>query len=185
MDDNKTYPLQNDTASAGSGRDAGEFGRLYEQYLTGVYQYVLYRVGERTTAEDLTSDIFNKALSNFPRYNPEKASFASWIFSIARNTVIDYYRKHARESKLRNDTVPDVPSRTNTPEEEAALSENADKLRESLLKLNQNEQELISLKFSSSMTNREIARISGLSESNVGTMLSRAIRKLRDEFAGW
>jgi len=63
------------------------FGHLYEQYLPRIFQYVSYRVGDRTTAEDLTSDIFNKALTNFTKYDSRKAAFSTWVFSIARNTL--------------------------------------------------------------------------------------------------
>lgn len=82
----------NIATSAISGSAAEVFGRLCEQYLSKVFQYVNYRVGDRTAAEDLTSDIFSKALTNFAKYDSGKAAFSTWIFSIARNTVIDYYR---------------------------------------------------------------------------------------------
>jgi RNA polymerase sigma factor (sigma-70 family) len=161
------------------------FGSLYEQYLPKVFQYVNYRVGKRTIAEDLTSDIFNKALSGFARYDSAKAAFSTWIFSIARNILIDYYRRRSREQKFQKVVDPDIPAPSVSPEEEASRSEVISKLRECFSRLKANEQELISLKFSSEMTNREIARITGLSESNVGTILCRALRKLRDEFTEW
>jgi RNA polymerase sigma-70 factor (ECF subfamily) len=163
---------------------AEEFGRLYEIYLPKIYQYARYRVAGKETAEDLTSDIFNKALDGFKRFDPGKASFGTWIFSIARNTIIDYYRKHAKESIVRN-TEPENSLSLDSPEEKLSRSEEIARLRECILKLNDNEQELISLKFSGGITNREIARVTGLSESNVGTILCRAIRKLRDDFSGW
>jgi RNA polymerase sigma-70 factor (ECF subfamily) len=164
---------------------AEEFGRLYEIYLPKIYQYTRYRVGDTETAEDLTSDIFRKALDGFKRFDPGKASFSTWIFSIARNTIIDYYRKHAKESKVVRDAEPENSLDPDSPEERLSRSEETARLRECIAKLNDNEQELISLKFSSGMTNREIARITDFSESNVGTILCRAIRKLRDDFSGW
>ena len=167
------------------GGTAELFGRLYEQYLLRIFQYVSYRVGDRTAAEDLTSDIFNKALTNFTKYDSEKAAFSTWIFSIARNTLIDYYRGRSREQKLQKETESEVLVSSTSPEDEASRSEEVHKLRECLSLLNTNEQELISLKFSGEMTNREISQITGLSESNVGTILCRAVRKLRDSFLGW
>ncbi|MBN2075597.1 MAG: sigma-70 family RNA polymerase sigma factor [Dehalococcoidales bacterium] len=164
---------------------AEEFGRLYEIYLTKIYQYTRYRVGDKETAEDLTSDIFRKALDGFKRFDSGKASFSTWIFSIARNTIIDYYRKHAKESKVARDSEPENSLSPDSPEEKLSRSEETARLHECIAKLNDNEQELISLKFSSGMTNREIARITDFSESNVGTVLCRAIRKLRDDFSGW
>lgn len=179
------YVERDKTVVAGPDSVTAVFGRLYEEHLTGVYRYVLYRVGEKETAEDLTSEIFGKALGGFKGFNPEKASFTTWLYSIARNTVTDYFRRHARETRLRREPEPDIPARTASPEEEVSRNEEIRKLRECLLKLKPVEQELVSLKFSSEMTNREIARITGLSESNVGTILCRAIRKLRDGFSGW
>jgi RNA polymerase sigma factor (sigma-70 family) len=161
------------------------FGRLYEQYLPKIFHYVSYRVGDRTAAEDLTSDIFNKALTSFTKYDSGKASFSTWIFSIARNTIIDYYRGRSREQKLKREVESNAIAFSTSPEEEASRSEEIRKLRECLSLLNPNEQELISLKFSGEMTNREISQITGLSESNVGTILCRAVRKLRDSFLGW
>jgi RNA polymerase sigma-70 factor (ECF subfamily) len=161
------------------------FARLYEQYLPRIFRYVNYRVGDRTAAEDLTSDIFNKALTNFGKYDSGKATFSTWIFSIARNTIIDYYRRRSKEQKFRGEAESDFYAFSKSPEEEASRSEEIRKLHQSLSVLNPNEQELISLKFSGDMTNREISRITGLSESNVGTILCRAVRKLRDEFLGW
>ena len=167
------------------GSTAELFGNLYEQYLPRVFQYVNYRVGDVTVAEDLTSDIFNKALTSFTKYDSEKAAFSTWIFSIARNTIIDYYRRRGREKKLQGEALPKDMVFSKSTEEEASRSEEIHKLHECLGRLNPNERELISLKFSSEMTNREISRITGLSESNVGTILCRAVRKLRDEFSGW
>jgi len=164
---------------------AEEFGRLYEIYLPKIYQYARYRVANREAAEDLTSDIFNKALDAFKSFNPEKAAFSTWIFSIARNTIIDYYRKHAKESKVMRSPEPENAFSPDSPEEKLSRSEEIARLLQYIQKLNENERELISLKFSGGITNREIARVTGLSESNVGTILCRAIRKLRDDFSGW
>jgi RNA polymerase sigma factor (sigma-70 family) len=167
-----------------SGSKAELFGGLYEQYLPKVYQYVNYRVGDRTITEDLTSDIFHKALTSFKKYEPEKASFSTWIFSIARNTLIDYYRRKSKEQEFRKEE-PNLLASTTSFEEEVARAEEIHKLRECFSLLKSNEQELISLKFGSGMTNREISRVTGLSESNVGTIICRALRKLRDSFLEW
>lgn len=180
--------IENDTLQeplVDSGSLVDEFGSLYEEYLPKIYQYACYRITDRETAEDLTSDIFNKVLDAFKSYNSEKASFSTWLFAIARNTIIDYYRKRAKESKVQREVESVTSLQSVSPEEEVSKSEEINKLHECILKLNNNEQELISLKFSGGMTNREIARITNLSESNVGTILCRAIRKLRDEFSGW
>jgi RNA polymerase sigma-70 factor, ECF subfamily len=161
------------------------FGRLYEQFLPRIFQYVSYRIGDRNTSEDITSDIFSKALTKFDKFDARKAAFSTWIFSIARNTLIDYYRSNSRAFKLQEDNDAETDPSPVSTEEEVSRTEEIQKLHQCILKLKPSEQELISLKFSSEFTNREIARLTGLSESNVGVILCRAVRKLRDEFGEW
>lgn len=165
--------------------DAEVFGGLYEQYLPKVFQYISYRVTDKNMAEDLTSAVFEKALTKFKSFNPERASFATWIFTIARNTIIDYYRGRSRELEYQKETQVQMTVQYDSPEEEAGRAEEVRKLHACLAKLNNNEKDIITLKFGSEMTNREIAKMLKLSESNVGTILCRAVRKLRDDFAGW
>ncbi|OGN89494.1 MAG: hypothetical protein A2Z74_02480 [Chloroflexi bacterium RBG_13_46_9] len=177
--------LGSDSAVSTTVGTAELFGDLYQQYLPRVYQYVNYRVGNRSEVEELTSKIFEKALSKFGSYDSRKASFSTWIFSIAHNTVIDYYRERSRKNKLANEIGKNPMTPSTSVEEAMDRLEEIIKLRQCLLKLSQVEQELISLKYSGDMANREIAKITGYSESNVGTILCRAIRKLREEFARW
>jgi RNA polymerase sigma factor (sigma-70 family) len=179
-------PTENNSdAGTISESTAKAFGRLYEQYLIKIFHYVNYRIEDRGIAEDLTSDIFNKALTKFKSYDSKKATFSTWIFSIARNTLIDYYRGRSKEQKFQKEEKFRVMVYSTSPEEEVSRSEEIRKLRICLSSLNPGERELISLKFSGEMTNREIAQITGLSESNVGTIICRAVRKLRDGFSGW
>ncbi len=161
-----------DSKKTVSSADAEIFGRLYEQHLPGVFRYVSYRVGDRAAAEDLTSDIFNKALTDFSRYDSKKAAFPTWIFTLGR------------EQKVRREADSEAPAAADSPEEQAAKGEEIEKLRKCLAELKENERELVSLKFGGGMTNREIAKITGLSESNVGTIICRVVRKLRDGFTG-
>lgn len=164
---------------------AEAFAGLYEQYLPKVFRYISYRVANIHTAEDLTSVVFEKALTRFASYSSEKAAFSTWIFSIARNTVIDHYRMSHKEQTLQLDNLPDPASDKPSPEEEAVRAEELQKLHSCLAQLPQQEQEIISLKFGGEMNNRQIAVMLGLGESNVGTIIYRAVRKLRDSFKGW
>jgi len=165
---------------------AEAFAALYEQYLPKVFQYISYRVEAREQAEDLTSVVFEKALTKFKSFNPDRASFSTWIFTIARNTVIDHYRGRQRERDYQREAMVTAAStHFSSPDEEAAKAEDVRKLRSCLARLAPHEQEIISLKFSSEMKNREIAGMLGLSESNVGVIICRAVRKLRDDFVGW
>lgn len=161
------------------------FAELYEEFLPKVFRYVSCRVADTHVAEDLTSVIFEKALTKFKSYSSEKAAFSTWVFSIARNTVIDHYRVGHKERFVQLDDAPDVPNGKASPEQQAIAAEETQNLQSHIARLSPQEQEIISLKFGAEMNNRQIAAMTGLGESNVGTIVYRAVRKLRDNFQGW
>jgi RNA polymerase sigma factor (sigma-70 family) len=160
------------------------FAKLYDENMSKVYRYIYYQVNNQQLAEDLTSDVFEKALVNFARYNSEKASFSTWIFSIARNRVIDFYRAQPKVQMVSMDEAVTTPSREPGPAENVENSEEKQLLRECIARLPQNEQEIVRLKFMMEMTNRDIAKALGITESNVGVTLYRIIRKLRETLPG-
>ena len=164
---------------------AAAFAEFYEQYLPKVFNYISYRVTDKYMAEDLTSVVFEKALTKFKSFDAEKASFSTWLFTIAHHTVIDHYRLRTKEQGLEKEKVVFIAAEYTSIEEEAVKTEEFKKLRSCLSQLNKTEQEIISLKFGGEMTNRQIARMLGISESNVGIIIYRTIRKLRSGFAGW
>ena len=158
------------------------FARLYDDFMPKVFRYVICRVNNRLTAEDLTSTVFEKALNNFERYSEDKAAFSSWIFSITRNTIIDYYRTNSKRQIVSLDEAPDVPSGQLSSQEDVENEAEKKCLRDCLAKLPEKDQEIIRLKFYAELDNRQIARMLGLSESNVGVKLFRAIKRLRADF---
>lgn len=167
------------------GSSAAEsFATFYEQYLPKVYRYINYRVSDVQTAEDLTSAVFEKALNKYRSYDSRKAGFSTWIFTIARNTLIDHFRGSRQSQTVGLEAAAEVPSRQKSPEEEAETAEDIRLLNSCLAGLSAPEKEIISLKFGAEMTNRQIAGFLALSESNVGVILFRAVRKLRDDFWG-
>lgn len=161
------------------------FAELYEEFMPKVYRHIHYKVNNTQVAEDLTSAVFEKALVNFSRYSRDIASFSTWIFSITRNVIVDYYRVQGRRQTLSLEIVTEVTEAASTdlsPEEELLKREERQRLYACLADLSPEEQEIISLKFGAELNNRQIAKMLGLSESNVGTRLYRAVRKLRDSF---
>src|SRR5512136_2506782 len=93
------------------------FAQFYDEFMPKVFSYIRYKVDSEQTTEDLTSIVFEKALSNFMKYNRDKAAFSTWIFAIARNTVIDYYRTESRRKHLDLEAAVDIPSPESSPEE--------------------------------------------------------------------
>ncbi len=163
--------------------DRETFAELYEEFMPKVYRFVRYRVSDTQVTEDLTSGVFEKALVNFEKYSSDKASFSTWIFTIARNTVIDYYRARGRRrmTSLEESEIV-VVSKEPTPVETLEKQDEKARLRVCVSGLSPQEQEIISMKFGGGQNNRQIATALGMSESNVGTKLYRAVRKLRDSF---
>ena len=156
-------------------REAIDWGAVYAQELSRVLNYFRYRGFERTTAEDLTSATFEKAWRGRERYRPERAAVSTWLVAIARNVATDHLRRPRREVPLEEVCARDEA----TPETEALADADRRRLRMLLAGLPERERELLALKYGAGETNRAIARLAGLSESNVGTILHRALTGLR------
>ena len=169
---------------AHAGESAAEaFGEIYECTMPKVFRYISYRVVDTDLAQDLTSTVFEKALKGFSVYRPDKASSSTWLIAIARNTVIDYYRSlNSKQQAIALDQVDEIASNRPSPEDDAIRGDELRRLYISLAGLPQEEREIISLKFGGELTNRQIARMLGFSESKVGTKLYRAVSRLRDKF---
>lgn len=155
------------------------FAPIYDHYFPRVYTYVRYRVADAFTADDLTAQIFERALVHMRAYHPERAPFGAWLFAIARNAVNDHLRARRRWPWLSFEGLTDHPSPEPQPEAAAQGSLTSRRLLEAVAGLDERERDLIALKFSAGLTNREIAVITRLSEGNVGVSLYRAMRKLR------
>jgi RNA polymerase sigma factor (sigma-70 family) len=163
----------------------GAFTALYEEHMAYVFRYINYRVGNRNEAEDLTSLVFEKALAAFHRYDSRKSAPQTWLLTIARNTVTDHLRKSSSRKTMPLENAVGVASADPSPTEVTERREEYQRLQFCLTALPLREQEIISLKFGGELNNRQIASVIGLSENNVGTILFRAICKLRNCFEGW
>jgi RNA polymerase sigma-70 factor, ECF subfamily len=156
-----------------------DFEQHYKTELPRVYNYFRFRVGDGPMAEDLTSITFEKAWRNRERYKRDLASFSTWIFTIARRVVIDHFRKDHSEVPLEN-----LEHLTIEENLDDRAQQNADFARLSILlsRLADRDRELVALKYGAGLTNRTIAGLSGLTESNVGTILYRILQTLRNEW---
>lgn len=157
-----------------------DWDAVYAEQLPRVYNFFRYRCGQTVDAEELTSRTFEKAWHARHRYRRDIAGFSTWLLSIARNVAIDEYRARRPLVPLDDAAALDSPART--PEEEAVLSSDARRLSALLAEMPDRERELLSLKYGAELTNRAIARVMGLSESNVGTILHRAVKVLRERW---
>lgn len=157
------------------------FVRVYNQHVWRVYGFLAYRLGDRDTAEDLTQATFERALRAWSRFDPRRASESTWLLVIARNLLIDYYRRDRSNlsDPIDEHLAPTVPG----PEEQLASAE----LLTALARLSDRDREVLALRFGADMTGPEIAELLNLSLANVQQILSRSIRKLRQllEEAGY
>lgn len=158
---------------------ASDFARLYEEHVDAVFNYCLFRVGTRNLAEDLTADTFERAWRARGRYQPDRATFSTWLFTIARRVVIDKQRQNARRTMLPLSTQQ--RDENTSPEAQVEQNERQRTLYHLIQALPLHEQELIALKFGVGMTNRQMAHLLGKSESAVGSAIHRVIQKLRQE----
>jgi RNA polymerase sigma-70 factor (ECF subfamily) len=153
-----------------------DWDAVYAEQLPRVYNFFRYRVGEGPVAEDLTSITFEKAWRARNRYRRDLGGFGTWLLAIARNVAVDHHRAARPHDPLEDaEAVAGGP----TPEDLAERRSDLERLGRLLGDLPGRERELIALKYGSGLTNRAIAGMTGLSESNVGTLLCRTVQALR------
>ena len=153
-----------------------DFETVYLTEMPRIYNFFRYRVGNDLIAEDLTAETFEKAWKNRERYREDLASFSTWLFVIARRVATDHFRRRQYTVSLEDAARFSNPQ---TLEEESQERAEFAHLSVLLARLAERERELVALKYGAGLTNRAIAQISGLSESNVSTILHRLSRQLR------
>jgi RNA polymerase sigma-70 factor, ECF subfamily len=157
-------------------REAESFETLYRRSFSRVYAYVASMLRDRSAAEEVTAQAFERAYRKRSTYRPGRGSAEAWLFGIARNAALDELRRLKRRATL--DVEPeDVYS--DPPEDHADAIVRRETVRAALAELEAHERELVALKFHAGLSNAEIASLLGLSESNVGTRLHRTMEKLR------
>jgi RNA polymerase sigma-70 factor, ECF subfamily len=154
---------------------------VYAEQLPRVYNFFRYRIGDCADVEDLTSATFEKAWRARHRYRRDLSGFTTWLLTIARNVAIDYFRARRPHAPL--DEAAHVAGAA-TPEDQLARKSDIDRLSLMLARLPERDRELLALKYGGGLTNRAIARVTGLSESNVGTIVHRAVQTLRADWRG-
>ncbi len=158
------------------GGDTEAFALVYDELVTPVYRYIFFRV-ENEIAEDLTEDAFFKVWQNLKKYKKGKYPFSSWVFRIAHNLVVDYYRKNKVIEEI-DDRMAD-PSDHINPEKQTNIKLTNIRLKKVIRKLPDNYQQVIILKYINELDNKEIADTIGKSEGAVRTIQFRALEKLK------
>lgn len=158
-----------------------DFTFIFETYYKRIYNYIFYRVNSHHEAEDLTSQVFEKIMVNIDTYCEEKSPFEVWMFSIAKNVTNDYFREIKKHKFFSIDSIIELISSRKTPEDIVETLETNAELLRALKILDARGRNIIALKFGANLKNIEIAEILEITESNVGVILYRTMKKLRKE----
>ncbi len=153
--------------------DQAALAALYERYVAAVYRFMLYRVGDAATAEDLTADVFANVITAIQRYEARGVPFEAWLFRIARARLVDYYRHSGR----RPEQVPLDDIELAAEDEDNTGPDPV--LRQALMALSDKEREVVLLHFGSGLGHAEIAAALRIQPNAVKVRLHRALRKLQ------
>lgn len=158
-------------------------GRLYDTYFPRLYNYLSYRTTNREEAEDLTELVFERVIAKYHTFDPKRGAFESWIFTIARNALLNHKRQQFRhpESEL---TEWFEGEEELSPDRLFLKQEELHRLRHYLTRLNERERELIALRYGAELSQRRVGELLGMNEATVAVALSRAVRRLRVMFEG-
>lgn len=158
------------------------FASYYNTYFEKIYRYIFFRVGQnRETAEDLTSEVMLKAYEAFEDFDQER-NFKVWIYRIARNHLIDHYKKTKKNIVDLEDAEYELKF-DDKLEEKAETKMKMEHVEQAIERLPEQHKEVITLKFMSEMTNKEIAEILNLKETHVRVLVNRATGGLKKQLS--
>ena len=155
------------------------FGKLYDHYVAPIYRFIVLKVTGKDEAEDLTHEVFISAWQNLKNYKHQGFPFSSWLYQIARNKVIDHYRtqkQHASLDSLDENLFSVAGVVENNLEKILAL----DKVKLAITQLNQEQQDVIIMKFIEDLSNEEIANTMSKTEGAVRLLQHRAVNNLKE-----
>lgn len=160
--------------------DAGAFGRLYESYADPIYAFIYYKTHHRETAEDLTSRVFMKALEHIGSLTPAERAFRPWIYTIARNAVIDHYRTRREHADISD--AWDIAGDDDIPRD-AELRMRLATVQEYLKQLDPVQRDIVLLRVWQDLPYEQIAAIVGKTPDNCKMIFSRVVRRMRADLA--
>ena len=162
-----------------------QFSKIYDQYVKKIYRFVFLKVNSQETAEDLTSKAFLKGWDAFKKSkvrsqksieNPQ-----AFLYQIARNLVIDFYREKGRTQIISTEYIPQIPDDRTNLEEKAILKSDIDNIKMALISLKEEYQDVIIWHYLDDLSISEIAEILKKPEGTVRVTLHRALKTLRKE----
>ena len=164
--------------------EADAFGELYERYVQTIFRFVYVRLDDRRDAEDLTEEVFLRVWQSLPNYREQGVPFLAFLFRIARNAVIDFYR--SSKSSAHQESIEDNPLQDlrSDPGEQAITNLEHQELRRILDTMREDYRMVLVLRFLSELSPEETAQVMGRSTGAVRVLQHRALAALRSILGG-
>jgi RNA polymerase sigma-70 factor (ECF subfamily) len=163
--------------------DVRILSELYEKYHTSIYRYLYYRVGDRHTAEDLTSEVFERMLRFIGGFQPPSATFTAWLFQIARNLATDHYRRNGGKQQV--ELEEQMGDSKNDPDRAIERSLTGETLQQALSRLTEDQRDVIILRFVAEIPIAEAAQALSKTEDAIKGLQRRALIALRRTLNEW
>lgn len=164
--------------------DTQAIGEIYECYRVNIFRYMYYRTGDGQTADDLTSEVFLRMIRSLNSYHKQEAAFLAWLFQIAHNLLTDHYRKMSHRNHLNLEEQQMLTSEPGShPNGDAQL--NSVMLQQALSRLNDEQRDVIVMRFVTCMPIADVAHALNKSEDAVKGLQRRGLAALRDVLSDW
>ena len=163
--------------------DPEAFGLLYQRFVDRIYNYIYYRVGNHSDAEDLTARTFQRALANVGNFESRGVPVSAWFYRIAHNLVANWHRDRSRRQTIPLDSLVSQHADIEPPFVAAEREERRQALLRAVRKLPEERQQLIVLKFAEHLSNAEIGQIMGRTESAIKSLYHRTLLVLRKDLS--
>ena len=151
----------------------------YEEHGCTIYSFLRFQVDSADTADDLTAEVFLRAVRSADRFDPARGEARSWLFRIAQNVLRDHGRRERRRRQVSLSDYRDLRSDAPSPEERVLWQEEVGRLLAALGELSEGDRRLVSLRYGSGLSSAEAAEVLGIREAAVRTRLWRALGRLR------
>src|SRR5947209_14456130 len=170
-----------DLARRAASGDRRAFASLYDRHVDAVYRYAYFRLRVDAEAEDVTSEVFHRALVAMPRFEPRRP-FLAFLYTIARNVIADRLRRQRPQASFEDAFAH--PTDAPGPEDTATAMDDARRLRRAIRRLNPLQQEIVVLRFLEDRSTKEIAAITGKNENTIRGIQMRGLAALREILRG-